>query len=268
MIKVFFAVSCVLFSGVIYSQSLELYGDIIIGSSVDPEPKPGTVTWTGSDFLGWTGKHWISLSTGFKFHSIVEDFEGNIYRTVEIGNQLWMVENLNTSFYSNGDPIDHVIDNGNWSSHGSGAWCYYQNTPSFEVPYGKMYNWNAVVDGRGLCPTGWKVPSESDWSQLVDYLGGDQVAGGALKVIGTEYWNDPNSATNSSMFSAVGGGYRSDKGVFDALGQYGLYWSSSVSTGGAAHILHIFHQVPSVLESAFYQEGAISVRCLRLPDVE
>jgi len=146
---------------------------------------------------------------------VVKDIDDNVYNTVLIGNQLWMKENLLTTRYSNGDSILHVTDNSEWSNLTEGAWSYYGSSGTANSPYGKLYNWYTVADQRNVCPTGWKVPSASDWMILIDYLGGEEIAGGKLKAVEPQYWASPNTAaTNESGFTGLPGGLRYKDGIY------------------------------------------------------
>jgi uncharacterized protein (TIGR02145 family) len=166
----------------------------------------------------------------------VTDIDGNIYKTLIIGEQEWMVENLKTTRYNNGDPIPNVMDAAEWSTLTTGAWCYYNNDEANDDIYGKLYNWYAVEDPHNLCPTGWHVPSDEEWTSLTDYLGGESVAGGKMKTrgtieAGTGLWKHPNTeATNLSGFSGLPGGYRFGSGGFDFFGEMGLWWTPTMDT--------------------------------------
>lgn len=138
----------------------------------------------------------------------MKDIDGNIYETVVIGNQEWLKSNLNVSHYKNGDEIAHIQDQDEWKITRSGAWCYYENNTENGTTYGKLYNWYAVTDPRGIAPEGWKVPEIIDFYTLITQIGGAD-KGGVLKEEGTDTWNAPNTeATNSSGFSARGAGFR------------------------------------------------------------
>jgi uncharacterized protein (TIGR02145 family) len=157
-------------------------------------------------------------------------FNGYNYSSIVLGNgQEWMAENLRTTFYANGDPIPNVSDDIQWSNLSTGAWAHYDNYSPYEDPFGKLYNWYTVNDSRNICPTGWHVPTDSEWSALINYLGGGVNAGEKLKSTGTIYWNSPNVATNESGFSAFPGGFRYNAGTFNFLGGYGYWWSSTTS---------------------------------------
>jgi uncharacterized protein (TIGR02145 family) len=153
------------------------------------------------------------------------DQEGNVYKTIVIGTQEWMAENLNTSIYRNGDAIPTNLDDAAaWLNTTSGAWAYYNSDASYACPYGKLYNWYACVDARQLCPVGWHVPTNAEWSVLTSYLDGEDVAGGKMKTTGTIeaatglWWVPNQSATNSSGFSGAPGGYRNSLGDYNDVG--------------------------------------------------
>ena len=149
---------------------------------------------------------------------------------VPIGTQIWAGCNLNVSSYRNGDPIPYEPDPTAWINLTTGAWCYYNNDPTTEATYGKLYNWYAVNDARGLGPFGYHVPSEAEWITLRDYLGGETAAGTKLKEIEYCHWlRAPiaEDATNSSGFTALPGGRRNNVGGFELLGQRGLFWSTT-----------------------------------------
>ena len=166
-------------------------------------------------------------SLPFVAHAQMTDIEGNSYQTVQIGTQLWMAENLKTTKYNNGTPIP-LVKGSEWYTMTTPGYCWYHNAyKSFGKIYGALYNWYATESGN-LCPTGWHVPTDDDWTILNDYLGGEQSAGGKLKETGTGNWKNPNAgATNSTGFTALPGGGRWVIGRFDLLGRRGYWWSSS-----------------------------------------
>jgi len=139
-----------------------------------------------------------------------------------------MTENLNDDHCRNGDPIPEVRDPKEWSALKTGAWCYYDNDPAHGATYGKLYNWYAVNDPRGLAPQGWHIPSDAEWQALVDHLGGSAVAGGKLKEQGTKHWDSPNtSASNESCLSALpGGGRNGFSGDYHIMDSSAYFWSS------------------------------------------
>ena len=191
------------------------------------------------------------------------DQEGNVYKTIFIGTQEWMAENLKTTIYRNGNAIDNVTDNAQWVSLTTGAWALYNNDSQFDCPYGKLYNWYAVVDPRHVCPTGWHEPTDGEWTILTDYLG-VSVAGGKMKSTGLQYWIDPNQdATNESGFSGLPGGYRSYDGNFSTVGIGGFWWSSSESLTTTAWFRYLSYDSGSASQANGSKEDGISVRCLR-----
>jgi uncharacterized protein (TIGR02145 family) len=138
----------------------------------------------------------------------VKDFEGNVYKTITIGTQTWMADNLRTTKYRNGDAIPEVTDSSAWINLITGAYCNYNNTRNNDtiVSYGRFYNLYAVTDNRNICPTGWHVSTDAEWTTLTDYLGGASVAGDKLKEKGTTHWESPNAgATNEIGFTALPG---------------------------------------------------------------
>ncbi len=192
----------------------------------------------------------------------VKDIDGNIYKTVTIGTQEWTAENLNVSKYRNGDVIPQVQDKNEWSNLTTGAWCYYENKTSNGKTYGKLYNWYAVVDYRGLAPKGWHIPSDAEWSKLTDYLGGDKVAGGKLKA--RTLWNSPNTgATNSSGFTAFPGGVRYSIGLYNLIGKYGYFWSASEDDYYLAWYRGLGYDYSVVSRSISIKEDGFSIRCVR-----
>ncbi|MBI5538516.1 MAG: fibrobacter succinogenes major paralogous domain-containing protein [Bacteroidia bacterium] len=160
----------------------------------------------------------------------VVDFDGNIYNTITIGEQTWMKENLRVTHYRNGDSIQNVRYTKDWvnlTNLQQGAYCKYYNSEYNAKIYGNLYNCYAVKDYSRLCPSGWHVPTDEEWTMLAKYLGGDSIAGNKLKELGTKHWESPNTgATNESGFTALPGGYRS-LGFFEDIGYNGSWWSSS-----------------------------------------
>jgi uncharacterized protein (TIGR02145 family) len=144
--------------------------------------------------------------------------KNNKIDNVKIGKQVWMKRNLDVDHYRNGDPIPEVKDPDEWANLKIGAWCYYDNNPANGAIYGKLYNWYAVNDPRGLAPEGWHVSSDEEWKELTNFIGGEELAGGKMKEAGTEHWNNPNlGASNESAFSALPGGWRSIDGTFSSI---------------------------------------------------
>jgi uncharacterized protein (TIGR02145 family) len=187
------------------------------------------------------------------------------FKTVKIGNQVWMAENLDVATYRNGDVIPQVQDPYSWWEDTTGAWCYYDNDASNGTKYGKLYNWYAVNDPRGLAPKGYHIPSDAEWTQLDDYLGGESKAGTKMK--STRGWLENGNGTNSSGFSGLPGGYRSSNASFFDVGDHGFWWSStdasnSFSTRDAIN-RGLDYDNGNVDRNSIYKEHGFSVRCLR-----
>lgn len=151
---------------------------------------------------------------------------GGSFDSVTIGNQIWTLKNLDVTTYRNGDAIPQVTDSAQWRGLTTGAWCYYNNDPANAAVYGKLYNWYAVTDPRGLAPSGWHIPTDAEWTILTTFLGGESVAGGKMKEAGTMHWLSPNTeATNESGLTILPGG--AGNGNFLGIGKFGYFWSSS-----------------------------------------
>jgi uncharacterized protein (TIGR02145 family) len=195
------------------------------------------------------------------------DQQGNVYKTIVIGSQEWMAENLKTSIYRNGEPIATNLTNTEWENTINtqiGAWAFYNNDSLYDCPYGKLYNWYAVADSRHVCPTGWHVPTDGEWTILTDYIGGGSVAGGKMKSTGTHYWFDPNHvATNESGFSGLPGGYRGSDGGFGSVGYLGSWWSSSELDTYIAWLRSLLYFDGLAYQDWFFEPYGSSVRCLR-----
>jgi uncharacterized protein (TIGR02145 family) len=191
----------------------------------------------------------------------VTDVEGNSYNAIEIGTQTWMAANLKTTKYSNGDPISTIYEDSLWTNSVTGAYCYYENKSYLGSKYGCLYNWYAVNDARGLCPTGWHVPHDSQWGALIQFLGGYSVAGYKLKETGLSY----GYGSNISGFTALPGGWRDNWGGFDNINNWGFWWSSSMYDGLNASGLQLdwFFSTAYLNNSFIYKTHGLSVRCLK-----
>jgi uncharacterized protein (TIGR02145 family) len=192
-------------------------------------------------------------------------FNGYTYSSIVLGNgQEWMAENLRTTSYANGDLIPNVTDGTQWSNLTTGAWAHYYNDNQYENPYGKLYNWYTVADPRNVCPTGWHVPTDAEYTLLTDYLGGEPVAGGKMKSTGTQYWLSPNTnATNESGFSGLPGGHRYSNGTFNHIGHLGYWWSSTEYATYDAWNRYLDYPNGGVTRGYNLKDNGFSVRCLR-----
>lgn len=189
-------------------------------------------------------------------------------KEVTIGKQVWMTQNLNVDKFRNGDPIPEAKTDEEWrkaGENGEPAWCYYNNNPDNGDRYGKLYNWYAVNDPRGLAPEGWKIPSDEDWSRLVDFLGGESVAGTKMK--STDFWADyegkSGNGTNESGFSGLPGGFRKNNGKFYDIGKNGTWWSSTEMSTLSAWNRYLYYGYGRVGRIFNLKENGLSVRCLR-----
>ena len=220
--------------------------------------KSCTITLTVDDVAQTIGKPGPNIS----------DSEGNTYKTVTIGTQQWMAENLKVSKYSDGTTIPNITDNTQWSNLTTGAWSYYNNDAANNAKYGKLYNWYAVSKttngNKNVCPTGWHVPTDAEWTVLTDYLGGDGIAGGKMKEVGTTSWNSPNTdATNTSLFTGLPGGYRDYNGYCSTIGYFGYWWSSTEYDADDAWNRYLSNYHGDANRNNFNKFLGLSVRCLR-----
>lgn len=189
------------------------------------------------------------------------DIEGNNYDVVTIGTQLWMKENLKATKYKDGKSITSITDNAVWNSLVSGAYCWYNNDISNKSIYGALYNWHAVNTGK-LCPTGWHVPSNSEWTILENYLGGINGLGVKLKEVGTAHWPNPNTGTNESGFTALPGGYRNYDGTFMGVVVSANWFSATEKDARDSWTRSLFSY--NTFDSGYYWKTAgFSVRCVK-----
>lgn len=192
--------------------------------------------------------------------SIVTDYDGNSYALVTICNQIWTNTNLNVSHYRNGDVIPQVTDASQLIKLTTGAWCYYANTTSNGTTYGKLYNWYAVHDIRGLAPTGYHIPTDEEWTTLTTCLGGEGEAGGQMKAT---TWPSPNTAaTNSSGFTGLPGGYAGN-GVFIYISYLGVWWSSTESNTTSSWYRSLHYDKGNFVRYSAHKSYGSSVRCLK-----
>jgi uncharacterized protein (TIGR02145 family) len=219
-------------------------------------------------------------SYGNEYHFItpVTDADGNVYKTIIIGSQVWMAENLMTTKYSDGTSIPNITDNNNWVNIITPGFSWYKNNRiSFGKVYGALYNWYAVNTGK-LCPAGWHVPSEDEWTVLAGYLGGNYYAGGELKEQGLGHWTTPNyGASNNYGFTALPGGFRRglapDPGSSRAMGYLGRWWVSTETANPWweygdpvlrwARCLTIFFDSAETIPGMGLKTNGYSIRCVK-----
>ncbi len=194
--------------------------------------------------------------------STVTDFDGNVYNVSIIGKQGWMKENLKVTHYRDGSVITNVTGTTEWAALTNGAWSEYNNSASTGTTYGKLYNGFAVETGK-LCPAGWRVPTDDDWTELMDFLGGSSVAGGKMRQPGTTLWKSPNEgATNSSEFTALPGGFRGPTGPFYMISEVALWWSSSSSDDRLPYWITTYSNTQLSRNNPVPKVNGIAVRCI------
>jgi len=194
--------------------------------------------------------------------SNIVDIEGNIYSIIRIGDQLWMGENLKTTKYNDGSSIPLEENDIEWNNLSSSSYCWFDNNQAvYGDTYGALYNWYAVNTAK-LPPIGWHIPSEEEWNTLVEFLGGEAVAGGKLKESGISHWNSPNEgADNSSGFTGLPAGSRSD--LFHSLGDGSRWWSSKHFDETNAYALSVSYTYASTFWYNYSKNHGYSVRCIR-----
>jgi uncharacterized protein (TIGR02145 family) len=220
-----------------------------------------------------------------KFTDCIKDIDGNTYKTVTIGTQTWMAENLKTTKYNDGTSIPNIKDSSLWNKLNTGAWCYFENDSSSvskccgimsNDKYGKLYNWytlNAVSNGnKNVCPLGWHVPNIDEWSILIDFLGGENVAGGKMKEIGNSSWVNQNNydlSTNLSLLTLLPGGVRNFQpdgfmsGDFAEGFTYAGYLSSSEFSSEESFGLRLSYISNDVNRTKFQKKSGNSIRCIK-----
>jgi uncharacterized protein (TIGR02145 family) len=183
---------------------------------------------------------------------------------VRIGSQVWTIKNLNVDTFRNGDPIPHARYVSDWHQaiqDETPAWCYYKNDKANGVKYGKLYNYFAVEDERGLAPEGWHVPNNDEWDELVNFLGGSEIAGKKMKA--KNGWIYKGNGTNESKFSALPGGARYLEGDFKMVGDYGYFWSSTSTDNFSAYTRTLSHSLDRVGTGLYFKGIGFSVRLVK-----
>lgn len=201
------------------------------------------------------------------FKGYVNDIDDNEYRTIQLGTQEWLSENLKTTKYNDGSPVPNIQNEDEWFNLTSGAWCYYDNKIENNLKCGKLYNWYVICPitngGKNICPVGWHVPTESDWSVLINYLGGSALAGGKLKEMGTSSWDFPNTgATNSSLFNGLAIGYRYD-GQFINKGNHCNWWSKTEFSMESSKLVYLRENTATMFFGIANNKTGLPIRCIR-----
>ena len=207
-----------------------------------------------------------SSTYSFSQGGIITDIDGNSYPTIvtNCSNQVWMQKNLNVSHYRNGDIIPQVTNENQWDNLTTGAWRYYSNSTPNGIIYGKLYNWYAINDPRGIAPLGWHVPTVAELNTFVNCLGGSSVAGGSMKETGNSHWLSPNfGATNNSGFTGLPGGGRWTLEPDTQINRVGHWWTSSPSDGYNAYILRLTYGQTEAFITPCGNKAGSSVRCVK-----
>jgi len=255
--------------------------------STGPNPttansKATTTPGTGEYEVGITGltmrttyyaRCYATNSTGtaygkqLSFTTLLTDVDGNIYKTVAIGTQIWMAENLRTTKYRNGVAIANVTDPASWASLTTSAYSSYANNSANNATYGKLYNWYAVHDIRYIAPLGWHIPTQAEWTTLINYLGGQSAAGDKLKETGDAHWTGSYAgATNSSGFTALPGGFISSENNtygFYNIGVMGQWWSSTEANSTNAWSCSLDNTSNQVASINGFKQAGLSIRCIK-----
>jgi uncharacterized protein (TIGR02145 family) len=202
-------------------------------------------------------------------YGMVSDIDGNIYKTIQIGTQTWMAENLKTTKFNDNTLIPLITDNSKWESlyypPDSPAYCWYNNDESiYKSTYGAIYNFSAVDRGK-LCPIGWHVPADYEWIRLTTFLGGENVAGDKIKEIGTSHWSGSNNtgATNETGFTGLPGGIRNNNGLFKEMELSGTWWSSSLESQGFLNCFSVYYDSINLSRTVYWYTNGLYVRCIK-----
>ena len=206
------------------------------------------------------------------------DYDGNVYKTVQIGTQLWMAENLKTTHYSDGLPVPAISDSADWDALtiNDKAYTWYNNdSTTYAETYGALYTWAAAMRGapgsstspsgvKGICPEGWHLPSLAEWETLIDFLGGADIAGGPMKESGTTHWLAPNfGATNESGLTGLPAGYRYFDGSFTGLYYFTYWWATNGGNGSYAFRASLGYENAGIRLFERRKDMGYSVRCLK-----
>jgi len=201
-----------------------------------------------------------------QYQDSVTDVDGNEYKTVLIGSQIWMAENLNVTKYRDGSKIENITDNLEWKNTTTGACCDYKNATTNSTTYGKLYNFYAIADSRNICPVGWHIPTDDEWTELINSVGDKDNAGGKLKEEGTLHWN-PNGinegAVDSRGFTALPAGTRGDDGRFYDLNQMSVWYSSTVDPNNSVIVFATYSSYELISKCNSAKNLGFSVRCVK-----
>lgn len=195
----------------------------------------------------------------------VSDIDGNVYSVVTIGSQCWLGENLKTTRFRDGSAIPLLQNDSDWKYATTPAMVSYDNDNGNDATYGKLYNWYAIGDARGICPQGFHVPHDNEWATLSKYLDPDnEFAGARMKEVGTDHWEQPNEgANNSSGFTALPGGMRFREGQFDFIGKNGLFWSTRQDGDFEGYFVTLSYNDTEARRTVMFKQAGFSCRCVK-----
>jgi len=195
--------------------------------------------------------------------STLQDQDGNIYKTIRIGNQVWMAENLRTTKYIDGTPIPIVSDKSAWIALSTPAYCWYNNDTIYRNKFGALYNGYAI-NSEKLCPSGWHISTDAEWTAMIELLGGENVAGGKMKEAGLKNWMSPNTgATNESGFTSLPGGTRYGNGLFFSVNSAGSWWCLNKSNSLNGWYRSMNYASKTVTRNFIDLTNGFSVRCVK-----
>ncbi|MFW0714553.1 fibrobacter succinogenes major paralogous domain-containing protein [Pedobacter sp. N23S346] len=190
------------------------------------------------------------------------DVDGNVYKTVKLGNQTWMMENLRTAHYRDKTLIPNVIGNSDWSTQSSGAYCSYNNNQELGKTYGFLYNWYAVNNAHQLAPQGWHIPTNAEWNVLYNHIGGDRYSGSKIQESGISHWMNDTGASNSTKFTGLPVGKRNGEGTYESLSFDANWWTATANPSGTARYYNLY--VKGYIEvSESFKNFGYSLRCIK-----
>lgn len=205
----------------------------------------------------------VSFKTTDLIMTEITDIEGNVYGTIKVENQLWMAGSLKTTKFNDGTPIPLVTDNNSWAKLTTPAYCWYDNDENNKNTYGTLYNWY-TASSSNICPNGWHVPSDQEWTAFATSLGGDAVAGGKMKETGFLHWLSPNTgATNSSGFTGLGGGNRNINGAYYNIYITGDYWSTTEYSTSEAWDRFLYARDQRLSREHYGKTIGFFIRCIK-----
>ena len=215
--------------------------------------------------VGAQGANTGTIQACILVFGVISDIDGNVYPVLLIGSKFWMTENLRTTRFQNGSLIPNVTSNSSWAQLTTPAWCNFDNNTGNNLLYGKLYNGYSTFLANNVCPAGWRVPTDAEWTNLIEYLGGESVAGGKMKALTS--WDSPNlDATNESGFTGLSGGIRSDnEGAFFGEGELAYWWSrtANVNDSESSWGRIVYHYMGYVDRNYYDRQHGISIRCVK-----